>query len=259
MELTRRQTTFVERLVDLYHETHGPIHYSTLARRLGVSRFTAYDMLRLLEEKGLVTSAYQVTAGRSGPGRSEVLYQPTERAHALVAELGGAGGQVDWETVKRRLVENFAGEQTRDRELTEAMLARVPRQGPAPVRYCLEVMTVIALRLKSRTRRAALARWLPAVLNTPSGDRASLSLLGGWALAALDAETKPAETKAGDTWRQEAFTNLRRYQALVIEMDPALCRRLSEGLCEVFAPLMAEAGRPGRPAKTAHSGNQAHS
>ena len=45
MKLTRRQTTFVERLVDLYHEAQGPIHYSTLARRLGVSRFTAYDML----------------------------------------------------------------------------------------------------------------------------------------------------------------------------------------------------------------------
>jgi DNA-binding PadR family transcriptional regulator len=236
MELTRRQTIFVERLVDLYHEANGPIHYSTLARRLGVSRFTAYDMLRLLEEKGLVTSAYQLSAGRSGPGRSEVLYQPTERAHALVAELAGPGSQVDWETVKRRLVDNFAGEHARDRELTEAMLARVPRQGPAPLRYCLEVMTVIALRLKSRPRRAALARWLPALLNTPEGgDRAGLSLLGGWALAAL-----AAETKAGDTWRQEAFAHLRRYQALVIDMDPALCRRLSQGLCDVFAPLLAE-------------------
>src|SRR5258708_15059543 len=195
MALTRRQTTFVERLVDLYHEAHGPIHYSTLARRLGVSRFTAYDMLRLLEEKGLVTSAYQLTAGRSGPGRSEVLYQPTERAHALVAELAGPSGPVDWETVKRRLVENFAGQHTRDRELAEAMLARLPRQGPAPLRYCLEVMTVIALRVKGRTRRRALARWLPALLGAPEGgDRASLSLLGGWALAALDTETQAGAT-----------------------------------------------------------------
>src|SRR5258706_2294354 len=109
MELTRRQTTFMERLVDLYHEAHGPIPYSTLALRLGVSRFTAYDMLRLLEEKGLVTSAYQLTAGKSGPGRSEVLYEPTERAHALVAQLANAGGGLEWAAVKRRLVEDFAG------------------------------------------------------------------------------------------------------------------------------------------------------
>ncbi len=240
MKLTRRQTTFVERLVDLYHEADRPIHYSTLARRLGVSRFTAYDMLRLLEEKGLVTSTYQLTAGKSGPGRSEVLYQPTERAHSLVAKLAGPGGQVDWDTVKRRLVDNFAGEHAHDRELTQAMLARVPRQGPAPLRYCLEVMTVVALRLNGRSRRAALAHWLPALLQPPrGGDQAGLSLLGGWALSTLD-----AETKAGDAWRQEALAHLRRYQALVIEMDPTLCRRLSEGLCEIFAPLLAEGQTP---------------
>ena len=239
MELTRRQTTFVERLVDLYHEAHGPIHYSTLAQRLGVSRFTAYDMLRLLEEKGLVTSAYQLTAGKSGPGRSEVLYEPTERAHALVAQLAGAGGGLEWAAVKTRLVENFAGPGSQDRELTQAMLARVPRQGPAPLRYCLEVMTVVALRLKRPARRRALARWLPALLEGPEGgDRASLSLLGGWALAALEAET--GAIQADEAWRQEVFTHLRRYQALVIEMDPALCRRLSAGLGEIFGPLLAE-------------------
>jgi transposase len=246
MELTRRQTTFMERLVDLYHEAHGPIHYSTLAQRLGVSRFTAYDMLRLLEEKGLVTSAYQLTAGKSGPGRSEVLYEPTEQAHALVSQLGGAGGTLEWTAVKRRLVENFGGQNGHDRELTQAMLARVPRQGPAPLRYCLEVMTVVALRLKSRTRRRALARWLPALLQAPEGgDRASLSLLGGWALAALEAETGAA--KGGDAWRQEVFTHLRRYQALVIEMDPALCRRLSAGLSDIFAPLLAQPDRGQTP------------
>src|SRR5438067_1357009 len=135
MQLTRRQTTFVERLVDLYHEAQGPIHYSTLARRLGVSRFTAYDMLRLLEEKGLVTSAYQLTAGKSGPGRSEVLYEPTKRAHALIAELAGPDGAEEWATIKQRLVENFAGQNGGDRELAQAMLARLPRRGPAPLRY----------------------------------------------------------------------------------------------------------------------------
>jgi hypothetical protein len=101
-------------------------------------------------------------------------------------------------------------------------------------------MTVVALRLKGRSRRATLARWLPALLHAPEGgDRAGLSLLGGWALAML-----AAESKSSDAWRQEALAHLRRYQALVIEMDPALCRRLSEGLCEIFAPLSAAGGTP---------------
>ena len=241
MELTRRQTTFIERLVDLYHEARGPIHYSTLAQRLGVSRFTAYDMLRLLEEKGLVTSGYHLTAGRSGPGRSEVLFQPTEQARLLVAELAGPNGEKDWEAVKRRMVENLAGAHPRDRALAEAVLARMPRDsaasGGAPVRYCLEVMTIVALRLKGHAQRAALARWLPALLDRPAGgDRASLSLLGGWALSALG-----AGPNTDDVWRLEALAHLRRYQALVIEMSPKSCRLLSDGLAEVFAPLLAEA------------------
>ena len=147
---------------------------------------------------------------------------------------------MEWAEVKRRLIENFAGANGHDRELTQAMLARLPRQGPAPVRYCLEVMTIVALRLKGRARRQALARALPALLRAPhGGDRAGLSLLGGWALAALD-----AESKADEAWRQETLTHLRRYQALVIEMDPALCRRLSAGLFEVFESLLAESGTP---------------
>ena len=46
MKLTRRQEEFIRKLMDLYWEKRGPIHYSVLAERLGVSPFTAYDMLR---------------------------------------------------------------------------------------------------------------------------------------------------------------------------------------------------------------------
>src|SRR5215470_16828736 len=116
MALTKRQMAFIERLVDLYHESSGPIHYSLLAQRLGVSRFTAYDMQRLLEEKGLVTCNYQLSAEHAGPGRSEVLYQPTERARAMVAALANPGEPEDWPTIKQRLLENFAGQRHHDRE-----------------------------------------------------------------------------------------------------------------------------------------------
>ena len=57
MKLTRRQEEFIKNLVDLNQEFNGPIHYSVLAERLGVSPFTAYDMLCMLEEKGVVGKA----------------------------------------------------------------------------------------------------------------------------------------------------------------------------------------------------------
>ena len=71
IKITRRQETFIYKLLDLYRELDGPIHYSVLAERVGVSPFTAYDMLRLLEEKGLVASEYHVATDKPTPGRSE--------------------------------------------------------------------------------------------------------------------------------------------------------------------------------------------
>ena len=64
LKLTRRQEDFINNLLDLYREMEGPIHYSVLAERLGVSPFTAYDMLRLLEEKGLVSSEYYLPSDK---------------------------------------------------------------------------------------------------------------------------------------------------------------------------------------------------
>ena len=89
MKLTRRQEDFIHKMLDLYRELQGPIHYTVMAERLGVSRFTAYDMLRLLEEKGLVISEYQLAESKSGPGRSEVVFIPSPEAHRLFASLAG--------------------------------------------------------------------------------------------------------------------------------------------------------------------------
>ena len=90
MRLTRRQEEFIKNLIDLSQELDGPIHYSVLAERLGVSPFTAYDMLRLLEEKGMVSSEYHVAEGRSGPGRAERLFFPLNHRNRELAERLGA-------------------------------------------------------------------------------------------------------------------------------------------------------------------------
>jgi predicted ArsR family transcriptional regulator len=93
MKLTRRQEEFITKLIDLSEEFDGPIHYSVLAEHLGVSPFTAYDMLCLLEEKGLVTSEYQLAADKNGPGRTERLFYPKlsseKRKEMLANEFGG--------------------------------------------------------------------------------------------------------------------------------------------------------------------------
>lgn len=235
MKLTRRQEAFIRKLLDVYREAQEPVHYSRLAERLGVSRFTAYDMLRLLEEKGLVSSDYQLSARKSGPGRSEVVFLPTPLAHQLIAEMGGASRE-DWETIKQRVVDEVKSGQVRDREVVQEMLARIPPEGQDPRRYCVEVMKVVALRLRGHSGGQVLADYLPRLLPNKNADcRADLSLLGGFALGILAGETK------GDLeWDRELFEHVKRYQILVAEMDLQLCRRLARSLRQVLAPLKEE-------------------
>ncbi len=66
MTLTNRQIVFLNKLLDVYKEMEGPVHYSIVAGRLGLNNSTAYDMLRLLEQKGMVGSVYGTPKENSG-------------------------------------------------------------------------------------------------------------------------------------------------------------------------------------------------
>jgi len=75
VRLTERRKQFLRGVVDMYRRTRLPVHYETLAERLGVSKWTAYDVLRALEEQGLLTRDYTVNRGE--PGRSQIVFVPT--------------------------------------------------------------------------------------------------------------------------------------------------------------------------------------
>jgi len=77
MELTFRQKAFLSKVLDAYREMQKPVHYSLIAKKLGLSNSAAYDMLRLLEQKGMVISEYDTPKETSGPGRSNVRFVPT--------------------------------------------------------------------------------------------------------------------------------------------------------------------------------------
>ncbi len=50
--LTERRKQFLQKLLDLYRRTNLPVHYESVAQALGVSKWTAYDMLKALEKLG---------------------------------------------------------------------------------------------------------------------------------------------------------------------------------------------------------------
>jgi len=231
--LTRRQEEIIRKMLDLYHELQGPIHYSTLADRLGVSPFTAYDMLRLLEEKGFVSSEYQLAPDKTGPGRAVRVFQPTQLAQKLFQSLAEETGGADWEEVKQHILDKTRKGEIQEPELVQEMLARIPSEGKSQVQYCVEVMTIVALRIRNIKGRILLKKFFPEMLpDTKPARRTNLCLLGGFALGML-----AIEDSLDREWEQQLLEHVQVYMDIVTKMDIRRCQLLGEKLTRVFATL----------------------
>jgi len=151
-KLTRRQQEFLSKFLDLYNREQDQLHYTALAKYVGVSKVSAYEMLRLLEERGLVEAEYQLAIAQRGPGRAAVMFRPTRLAARELARL--AGGDIDpqeWEAAKKCILQQLeAGKAEEYRTLVEELLARTSDQ-TSPVIYAADMITTIILGLESLT------------------------------------------------------------------------------------------------------------
>lgn len=81
MSLTKRRQQFLHQLMELYQKTNLPVHYETVAQSIGVSKWTAYDMLKEIEKLGFISRSYEVNPKETG--RSQVVFVPTSKASEL--------------------------------------------------------------------------------------------------------------------------------------------------------------------------------
>jgi DNA-binding MarR family transcriptional regulator len=187
MRLTMRQQAFLAALLDLYHEQDGAIAYARLAERVGVRKPTAYEMLRLLERKGLVTSEYGQAPRGLGAGRAPVLFRPTPEAEQLIARLGGAPGTAseeetaEWDATKQRVLTALqAGEATEYQQLLEDLLKCLPAT-QSPLAVAGEVLTVLLVTWRQSGTTSGSWGLLRRLLSSPT-DPLGLITLAGTAL-----------------------------------------------------------------------------
>jgi hypothetical protein len=149
MKLTYRQKNFLSRLLDVYKEMEVPVHYSVIAKQLGLNNSTAYDMLRLLEQKGMVRSAYGTPKENSGPGRSNILFTPTAEAMELFSHLAGnIREQDEWDDIKARILTNLSrGKADGCDNILNELLPKIPQQQSSLVQ-CAESITALLLNLR---------------------------------------------------------------------------------------------------------------
>jgi DNA-binding PadR family transcriptional regulator len=191
MNLSPRQIEFLNQLLDLCHSVQSPVHYADVADALHVKPVTAYEMLRLLEEKGLVTSEMMRPHGHRG--RSMVVFQPTARASAVLNELVNTPPSLDeqeWQAVKTSILTAVEQGQrlgpTDYQELLDALLLRIPER-TSPLLFAADMITAIILvfyqlrdaaasrKVFSQLRRFGPPGW--AVLYSLAGVSLVLSLV----------------------------------------------------------------------------------
>ena len=154
-KLTRRQQQFLSQFLDMYQEIDKPIHYVAFAKCLDIGKITAYEMLRLLEKRGLVKSEYHLPSGNRGPGRSVVLFQPTQEATRLVKILSGeADDTEDWNLVKQRILQQLhEGKAGGYEALLNDLLARISERR-SPLIFMTEMITATILSVASIQKAA---------------------------------------------------------------------------------------------------------
>jgi DNA-binding MarR family transcriptional regulator len=182
MELTSRQIEFVEKLLDLYDEIEESIHYSQVADRLGVSRSTAYEMLRLLERKGFARSHYFLDES-GGPGRSTVLFSPTERAHTMFSRLREqVGAATNWDNARNAIIETVARGGGPDQGSLSEILIALGRDERALSESTRVVTAALLVCNEHAQKTPGFWELVEAALQSESG----LVLLPGIALASIE-------------------------------------------------------------------------
>lgn len=182
MKLSSRQQDFLSRLLDLYREARAPVRYADVARALDVSPVTAYEMLRLLEEKRLVRS--ETVRPQGHRGRSVVVFSPTEKALALLAELTvDALDEREWEESKANILQALEnGKGTDYQDLLDELLLRIPER-KSPLLFAADMVTAIILVFYELRDTAAARKIFPRLRWLGPPGWAVLYSLAGFSLA----------------------------------------------------------------------------
>jgi hypothetical protein len=225
-KLTRRQQEFLSQFLDVYRDMDQPIHYVALAKRLGIGKVTSYEMLRLLEERGLVQAEYQLPEESRGPGRATVVFSPTPEAHRLLDPLLKPKDSEAWEQSKQALLEQLRdGKAAGYENFLEELLSQIPDRR-SPLIYLTEMVTATILMVESLQETSSTNPLLKRLQRIGLPDEIDLYGLPGMSAAVSMFEQA---NKAADFLLQQSG----KFQTRLAQMGEENHRRLSDFAREV--------------------------
>ena len=229
MKLTPRQQTFLDNLFELYREFKGPVHYSVVADKLGVNKFSAYDMLKVLEEKGVAASDYVLNDDQIGPGRSQVVFYPTHKAAQFLTQLREEMRyNADWQRVTESLLQRLKDSaRSSPAEALRESLSNLSN-AKTPLNYCAEMVSVLLLNIQ-RLKNQNITPILETI--NLKGD------LGLAALAGLSLGSSLTNEADDKSLREKLLTNTQRFQSQLADMSEESINKLSSFLNDAMLTL----------------------
>jgi hypothetical protein len=200
-----------------------------VAERLGVNKFSAYDMLKLLEKKGVARSDYVLAAEHVGPGRSMIVFSPTQQAANLLSQLtGDINVNEEWRQVKERMLQRLRETKSANyRELLNELLARIPEH-KSPLVYCTEMITALLLNLNRAKEKASDINPFKALSSLGSTGEAGLGTLAGLSLGSTFTD------KADESLRDRLLSYTKRYHVHLLNLSEEAKTSLSDFLQEAL-------------------------
>lgn len=147
MILSARRKQFLQKLLDLYRKTNVPVHYETLAKALGVSKWTSYDMLKELEKLGYLIRDYIARPGETG--RSQLVFRPTSKTSSLFEQPRPEAIQPEeWQQIKMKVLA-FPGS-LKTLSLSDALrkMLEEAAQTQARVSFCAHTIGLLLVCLR---------------------------------------------------------------------------------------------------------------
>ncbi|HWP98823.1 MAG TPA: hypothetical protein VN426_18425 [Syntrophomonadaceae bacterium] len=183
MAMTRRRMDFLRIIKQLYESTNLPVHYVRVAQLLGISKWSAYEMLKTLEKEGLVSSQYEVNQGEKHPGRAMVLFAPTTMLHKVLSGSPLEEPVKEWYQIKEKLL-SLCDElkEGKAREIVKQLISELPGIGN-PMIFSAYIITILIAQLQALSGKSILLikRIVLDAVNPESG----LAMFAGAVIASI--------------------------------------------------------------------------
>ncbi len=150
MTLTQRRKDFLFKIKKKYEATGLPVHYITVSEDLGVSKWTAYDILKELEKEGYLRSEYNVSREEKTPGRSTIAFLPTSKAgEVCIKEKEEIDYMEEWQAAREKLLGMFGDIKERgSKKIIDDLLKEIPAI-EAPIIISAYIIAVLTIHIQN--------------------------------------------------------------------------------------------------------------